>query len=260
MSSLACLAVVASFVVPIALAWASGGQEFNHQQAKGQAWQNVGYYALLFAFYFANFLVIVFFNTALVSCALMRFTGGAPTIGDGLRTACARLPQIVGWALLASTVGVLLKALEERLSFLGRIVLAVIGVAWAIVTYLVIPVLAAEALGPVAAVQRSASLLRKSWGQALVGGVSLSLVGFLLAIPGILLLIGAGAIAANTGGSMAPTIVLAVLGVLYLIGLAIVISTLQQIFLAGVYLYAAEGRVPDGFSEEALISAFKVKE
>jgi hypothetical protein len=230
----------------------------NNQGTTTETWQNVAFYVLVFTYYFVNFFVIVFFNTALVSCALMRFTGGAPTLGDGLRTALARLPQIVGWALLSATVGVILKALEERLSFLGKIVVAVIGVAWAIVTYLVIPVLAAEQVGPITAVRRSASLLRKSWGESLVGGISLSAVSFLLAIPGIILLV-AGVAIGVAAKPVALVIAIVVLGVFYLIGLAIVVSTLQQVFLAGVYLYAAQGRVPGGFSEDSLISAFKVK-
>ena len=261
MSSLACLVVVASFVLPVVLSVDLRQLFNNNRQGGAQAWQNVGFYAVLFAFYFANFLVIVFFNTALVSCALMRFSGGEPTVGDGLRTACDRLPQIVGWALLSATVGLVLKAVEDRLSFLGKIVVSFIGVAWSIEAYFVIPVLAVEKLGPFAAVRRSASLLRKSWGEAVVGGFSLSLVSIVLAIPGILLLVAGVLLAsvANPGGSLALMIIVMALGVLYLIGLSIVISTLKQIFLAGLYLYAAEGRVADGFSEDALISAFKVK-
>jgi len=261
MSSLACLVVVASFVLPVVLSVDLRQLFNNNRQGGAQAWQNVGFYALLFAFYFANFLVIVFFNTALVSCALMRFSGGEPTVGDGLRTACDRLPQIVGWALLSATVGLVLKAVEDRLSFLGKIIVSFIGVAWSIAAYFVIPVLAVEKLGPFAAVRRSASLLRKSWGEAVVGGFSLSLVSIVLAIPGILLLVGGVVLAsaARPGASLAWTVVAMALGVLYLIGLSIVISTLKQIFLAGLYMYAAEGRVPDGFSEDALISAFKAK-
>jgi hypothetical protein len=263
MSALACLVVAASFLIPVAAAfiWAEP-IVMNNQQVQENNWQNILYYVLLFAFYFANYLVIVFFNTALVSCALMRFTGGAPTVGDGLRTAWERMPQILGWALLSATVGMALRALEERLSFLGRFVVGLIGVAWSIAAYFVIPVLAVEKLGPFAALRRSATLLRKSWGQALVGGISLNLASLVLAIPGILL-IGAGVFwlfSANPGSALALCFIPIVLGVIYLIGLSIIVSTLQQIFLAGVYLYAAEGRVADGFSEDALISAFKVKE
>src|SRR5262249_51499893 len=99
------------------------------------------------------------------------------------------------------------------------------------------------------------------WGEALTGGVSLGLVSFVLAIPGILVIFLSVylATAMGQGAALIIPIALAILGVLYLIGLSIVISTLQQVFLAGVYLYAAEGRVADGFSEDTLVSAFKAK-
>jgi hypothetical protein len=265
MSSITCLIVAASFVIPLVMyvfSTAPGDlHKVNEHQQQQEALQNAVYYIWLFAFYFVNFLVIIFFNTALVSCALVRFSGGTPTVADGLRTACARLPQIVGWALLSATVGMLLKILEQRLSILGKIVVSLIGLAWTIATYLVIPILAAEKMGPLAAVQRSASLLRKSWGEALTGGVSLRVVSLVLSIPGILLILGSIVLGATLGQSVSVFVLFipAVLGVLYIIGLSIVISTLQQIFLAGVYLYAAEGRVADGFSEDTLASAFKVK-
>jgi hypothetical protein len=265
MSSIACLLVTASFVVPLILYYMAGAQNDLHNVNRPHAGEhelhNVVYYVWLLAFYFVNFFVIVFFNTALVSCALMRFTGGTPSVGDGLRTAWARLPQIAGWALLSATVGMLLKMLEERLSFLGKLVVGFIGVAWSIAAYFVIPVLAAEKLGPIDAVKRSAALVRKSWGEAFVGGISLGIISFLLAIPGILLCLLTPYFIANAPPNHFTFMMLlpAIIGVVYLIGLSIVISTLQQIFLAGVYLYAAEGRVANGFTEDTLISAFKAK-
>src|SRR5262245_32712771 len=79
MSALACLLVIASFLLPLITtgAWPASLLD-NNQGATPETWQNVAFYVWAFAFYFVNFLVIVFFNTALVSCALMRFTGGQP--------------------------------------------------------------------------------------------------------------------------------------------------------------------------------------
>jgi hypothetical protein len=269
LSGICCLVVIASFVLPVLLIpgvmgnfMDDGPNRVNQQgQAVGQdqqlLWQ-IGRYALLFLFYFVNFFVIVFFNVALVSCAVIRFSGGNPTVGDGMRAAFGRLPQILAWALLAASVGVILKAIEDRVSWLGKLVISLIGTAWAIVTYLVVPVLAVEKVGPFTAVKRSASLLRKTWGEALVGHLSFGLLNFLLMLPGIFLVV-IGGVAGAAAGSFVLGIAIAALGVLYLVGLAIVISTLQQIFLAGLYMYAAEGQVPSGFSEEAFRTAFRPK-
>src|SRR4029077_15523716 len=99
--------------------------------------------------------------------------GGATAWRDGLSGARARLPQILGWALLTATVGTILKQIENRVPLAGKIVVSLVGMAWAVVTFMVVPILAAEKLGPFAAVKRSAGLLRKTWGEALVGQVSL---------------------------------------------------------------------------------------
>jgi len=86
----------------------------------------------------------------------------------------------------------------------------------------------------------------------------LSAVGFLLGLPGILVVVLAGLLAAKTGS---PVLALSIggLGALYLIALSIATSTIQQVFLAGLYLYAAQGKVPAGFSEDVMKSAFLQK-
>jgi hypothetical protein len=77
-------------------------------------------------------------------------------------------------------------------------------------------------------------------------------------LPGILLLVGAP-FASVAADSLWPGAVLAVLGLLYLLACSIITSTLRQILLAGVYLYAATGQVPAGLSEDVLRSAFRPK-
>src|SRR5262249_35476691 len=119
-------------------------------------------YVILFAFYAVNYFVIVFFNSALVACAIIRFKGGEPTVSDGLRAASNRLPQILAWALVSATVGIVLRTLESRSEKLGQIAAALVGAAWSIATYFVVPVLVVERVGPVEAVQRSFAVLRKT--------------------------------------------------------------------------------------------------
>jgi hypothetical protein len=124
---------------------------------------------------------------------------------------------------------------------------------------MVVPILAAEGLGPIAAVKRSTSLLRKTWGEALVGHVSLGAVQLVFMLPVVLALAVAGYFSATTH-SIWPIAVMGVVAVLYVILLAIAFSTLQQIFLAAVYRYADQGTVPAGFSADLIRSAFTRKE
>src|SRR5262249_39867725 len=142
------------------------------------------------------YFVIIFFNAALVSCALMRFNGVEPTLGDGLRAASLRLPQILLWALVSATVGMILKAIENSSEKVGQFISGILGMVWTVITYFVVPVLVVEKTGPFAAISRSTSILKKTWGESLVGGIGITLFIFLLALPGILLLFVAGAVLA----------------------------------------------------------------
>ena len=259
-SSIACLLVMATFVAPFLVIPHLGEmveQAFDENQQAPPVNQVIGY-VVLFMFYVVNYFVIVFFNTALVSCAVIRFQGGDPSVGDGFRASLKRLPQIFGWAVFSATVGLILQQIESRSQLVGRLVARFIGLAWTITTYFVVPVLAVERLGPIAAVKRSVELLRDAWGEGLVGNFSMSIVSFVFSLPGILIIV-AGAI----GGIMMQSVWMVAMGVgigiVYLIGLSIVMSSVKQVFLAGLYLYAVEQKTPPGFDQETFQQAFRVK-
>lgn len=259
LSSIACILVAASFALPF-LFVPELGKAFIQQKGHDDA-VNVGRllgYVIGFAFYFVNYFVIVFFNVALVSCALMRFRGGNPTVGDGLGAAVQRLPQILAWALVAATVGMILRMLEERLSWLGKLAISLVGMVWSMAIYFVVPVLAAERVGPLEAVKRSSKILMKTWGESLVGNVSMGVISFLFCLPAFALIV-AGVALGVALNSVVLGIAVGAVGVIYLIFVSIVTSTLQQIFLAGTYLYASEGVVAPGFREELFREAFRRK-
>jgi Family of unknown function (DUF6159) len=262
LSGIACLLVVASFLLPLFLVPGVGAglMAVFDEDAVGQQkpTAQIAYAALLFAFYFVNYFVIVFFNTALVSCAIIRFKGGDPTLSDGLRMAASRLPQIAGWAALSATVGVILKMIEEKTDWIGQIVISLIGTAWAVATYLAVPTLAVEGVGPIEALKRSAGLIRKTWGEGLAGQFGLGWIGFLICLPGIALLFG-GVFAIAMAQAVVLGAVLMAFGLIALLAGSIVTSTLKQIFIAGLYVFATEQRVPNGFSQDLMRSAFAPK-
>jgi Family of unknown function (DUF6159) len=251
MSSAACLLVLASFALPL---WNTPW--FHQFFGERHAPQNPLFYLLLFAFYAANYFVIVFFNAALVSCALQRLAGGNPTVGYGLQQASARLPQIVAWALVSATVGIVLKMIESKSEKIGQLVASLVGAGWAIATYFVVPVLVVEQAGPWEALKRSTSLIRKTWGETLVGKMGVGLFVFAAMIPGfVLLMIGFVALAANAilGG------VVIALGFLWILGAALVSAAVQSILLTALYLYAAQGTAPPQFDAGLLQNAFAAK-
>ncbi|HEV2320198.1 MAG TPA: DUF6159 family protein, partial [Verrucomicrobiae bacterium] len=120
---------------------------------------------------------------AVVACAATRMGGGEPTIADGIRAAASRLPVIAGWALVSATVGLILRIIEDRSNKFVQIIASLLGMAWTVMTYLVVPILVIENKNPIAALQESAGLLKKTWGEQLISNVSFSTIFFLLALP-----------------------------------------------------------------------------
>src|SRR5262249_42533910 len=155
-----------------------------------------------------NYFVIVFFNSALVACAIIRFKGGDPTVSDGLRAAGNRFPQILAWALASATVGVILRAIESRSEKVAQFAAALVGAAWSIATFFVVPVLVVERVGPVDAVKRSLSVLTRTWGEALTANFGVGFIKFVgFAVLGIIPLVAGAMIAAS--GFVVPGIILA---------------------------------------------------
>jgi uncharacterized protein DUF6159 len=247
--------VLASFLVPLAtlVDWAKFDQQMKANNNRPPVW----IYAVSFAFYFCSYFVIIFCNSALISCAMIRFNGEEPSVGDGFRMAMARLPQIFAWALVSATVGVLLKVIENAHEKVGYYVAMILGTAWSIMTYFVVPVLVVEKTGPIEAVSRSVGLLKRTWGEALVGKLGLNFFMFLLAIP--IFVIFVVGILAVANGQMPLGVGLIVVGVIGLLIHSAIASALHTILLAALYQYAAENRVPDAFDRETFEGAFQPK-
>jgi hypothetical protein len=254
LSGTCCLFVLAAFGLPFVAhpQWLDFFEQLGKDGANVPPWV----YVVAFAYYFCNYFVIVFFNAALISCALVRFNGEAPTVGDGLAAAARRLPQIVAWAAVSATVGLLLKMIENAHEKAGQIASAILGTAWTVITYLVVPVVVVEGVGPFGAIRRSLSILRHTWGEALVGSWGLGFFMLLLALPGVALVIAA--VFAGTH-VLALGVALGVLAVVYFLLLAAVSSALDGIFLGALYQYAVKGEVPHGFDGGTLAHAFRRK-
>jgi uncharacterized protein DUF6159 len=208
----------------------------------------------MFTLYVVNYFVIVFFNVALVGVANSRLMGGTWTFRDGLELAWERKGTILQWALVAATVGVILRTLEERMGLIGRLIMRIIGIVWTLACYFVVPVLAFEDLTPIDAVKRSSKLFRDTWGEKVIGGFSLSLVSMVLMLPGIGLVIAATILGGGIG-----LLVGLVLMFIYFLLLSVFMSAVGGIFNAALYRYACFKQVPPAFSQELIASAWAPK-
>jgi hypothetical protein len=252
-SAISCLLVTG---VTVLWGWFSFGTEIGRALATGVSWRprpGILWLALL-VFYLVNYFVIMFFNVALISAASERLVGRPATVMGGLSRAWERKGKILEWAFLAATVGVILKMVEERVGVLGRLITKIIGVAWALASYFVAPILAFEGLGPIDALKRSAKLFRENWGEDLVGNFSISLIFMLLALAGT----GVWVVAVIAGG-MWGLVVGSALLLFYLLGLGVVGAAVQGIFAAALYRYALTKSAPPGFSLTNFSMAWKRK-
>jgi hypothetical protein len=237
-SSIACFFVLASFIVPLFMVDLSGFKEVHGHYSQAQ---QVAGWAYLFAFYFVNYFVITFFNVGIVSCAVARMAGAEPTFGSGMRAALQRVHLIVGWALLSATVGLILKIIESYSKRFGRIMAAILGAAWSIMTFLVVPVLVVENKGPFDALKESITLLKKTWGTQVLGNFSFGLIFFFLFIPAIFVIVFSFYLMSAV--SVIVGMLVLGLAICYILGLALIQSALHSIFQAALYMYT-QG-VPD---------------
>jgi hypothetical protein len=227
------------------------------ESASRANWANPLFLLFLLVFYLAQYTVIFFCNTALVGAAMIRLNGGDPSVSDGFHIASERMGKIVAYAFISATVGMFFRWLSEK-GLLGRIVAGLIGVTWNIATYLVVPVLVVEDVGPVAAIKRSAALLRQSWGEQIAGHVGISAVFGLVTLGVILaavpLIIFVAAL------KSVVLIVVAVLGLIVLLmGLGLLSSALNGIYTAAVYRYATTGNAGEFFDNALVSQTFRTK-
>jgi hypothetical protein len=187
---------------------------------------------------------------------MVRLRGGNPTVGDGFRVALEHTGPILGYAVISATVGVVLRMLTERAGGLGRLVVSLVGLAWNVATFLVVPVLVVEGVGPVDGVKRSVSLLRTTWGEQIVGNVGIGgifgLFALLVAVAGLVLITLAG-----TTNSVALLVAAVVAVILALLFLGLVSSAVNGIYAAAVYRYAVTGETGGFYRQELVEEAFR---
>lgn len=256
-SMLGTIVVMIVFAIPL---FASGLVQSFAAEGETSMTQNVIGLVLLFIFYLVMYTVIIFSNTALIGAAMMRLNGEDPTIRDGFRIASEHAGKIIGYAAISATVGVILSMIRgDEDNILGQIVASVISFAWNIVTFLVIPVLVIENVGPIDAIKRSGSLLRQTWGEQLVGSFSIGTIFGLITVA-VIFLIGGPIMALVIATESVVLIIIGVAAVVLLVAaINLVGGALNGIFQAALYKYATEGSTGDVFREDLVKGAFVPK-
>ncbi len=198
-----------------------------------------------------------YFSVGLAACADMIFRGQEATVADGLAVARSRFAQICGWAAVSTAISVVMGALENQGGIGGQIAARLVGMAWSLVTFLAVPVIAIEGTGPVATIKRSASMFRQRWGQQITGNIAIGGAVFLFGVLPAALLIVAGVLVWSSASFLGALLV--VIGALALAIALLVSKALTGIFGVALYRYALDGQAVGGFTAEELESTVKVK-
>lgn len=217
----------------------------NATTAEGQAVSQEGQtlaLVVLFLAYLVSYTITIFFNVALVSCAIRSVAGEDTKVSEGIAAAISHLPGIFVWALISSVVGLLLNVLEKN-NKIGEITSAILGTAWSVLTYFVIPIMVVEKANPITSIGRSKTLIFKTWGEGLGGYIGAGILGILSAVPGVLLIL--------VGIFWLQSIVLIVLGVILVFAAALWSTTANSVLRAVLYCYAAKKDIPPDFQEYA---------
>ncbi len=216
---------------------------------------NPVFYLAVAAAMFTSTFITIFFNVALAACAVRSLRGQETNLSDGLSSARQRIGPILGWTVLACTVGVILHLLQDRLPLLGKIATWIAEAAWSIATFFVVPVIAFEGLGPIQALRRSVDVVKSKWGEGATGTVAITTVTFLVGLL-IAMLGGAGGIVLIAAGLQPLGAMLVAATVVGVIVVSVVSSALTGIFRVAVYEFAATGQAVAAFDSGLLQTAF----
>jgi hypothetical protein len=241
LSGLCILLVSASFVVPLGLFGEGGIEEKGEGLMLG----------VVFLFYVVTYTISFFFQAAIIAGANERMAGGDPTLGSALGAAGRRFGALLLWGVIAATVGMIIRAIEERSEVVGRIVMGLIGVAWSLATFFMVPVLVMERQPIGGSFKRSWTLFKETWGETVIGTFGFGILTFL----GILLIAGVCYLLWSAG-LVVPAVVV---GALLLALLLVFTSALQGVYVAALYRFATTGDTPGGFDAEVIRGAFAPK-
>jgi Family of unknown function (DUF6159) len=219
-----------------------------------------------FLYYMMINAIVIFFNSALVHGTLARLDGKNPTFREGLNFASGRMSIILSYAAISATVGLLFSMLRDAaressnpiVSFLGSAFAGLLGFAWNLATFFVVPVLVVENVGPIEAIKRSTKMLKSTWGEQIVGNAA---IGFVFGLFSLLaFMIGLFLVIAVASLRNTVLLILAVgLLLIVVVGISLFGSTLSTIYRAALYRYVANGTENTYFSKDDMESAFLPK-
>ena len=204
--------------------------------------------AIWFVFYMVVSIITVFWNAAIIASAYERISSGSnPSFSYGIGQAMRCLPQIFVWGIIAGTVGMFIQILEGLahsddsplpLRLIAGLASLVIGIAWWVVTFFMVPMIVLERSGVLNGMERSTELFRRTWGEDVSSHIGTGLLMFLCVL--IICAIGGVVMVLGEVGFILGIIILAV-GLLFAV---LFFSTVEAVNRASLFYYAKTGQAP----------------
>lgn len=207
----------------------------------------------LFACYVAGAFTLALSQAAIVHTVHTRAHGGDATLIDSLKVAWSHAGSLFLWSIITSTVGIILRMIVERSRFLGFILALVVGVAWSVLTYFVVPAMVIDKKSAFGSIGKSGQVFKQTWGETLVSNFGLGLAFLVIHLLAFLSFIGL--VIACAVINLAVLIVpLAVVYVIFIVIMGLIQSAMEGILKTLLYIYGAEGAVPENFNRDLLES------
>ena len=216
--------------------------------------------AILAAMYLLNMFLATMGSVAFNSEIMEALSSRPVSIRHGISVACSRWKAVLFWSLLAGIVGLIIRAIEERLAFVGRLLAGLIGLAWSVASIFAIPILIREPslVNPFKIVSRSAATIKRTWGEMLVGYLGMQGSNLLFLYASILFWIGIG-ISAFLFSNAWLLLVALVPWLLCLLAYSYLASIASRVYLCALYLYASDGLVPGYYDASMMGMGWKLK-
>jgi len=241
--------------------------ELSQIESGGAVELDTWFLGYLTALYLVSMFLLTFFNTAFFNEIINALNGRPVSIVGGLRFALTKLKPIAMWSLLAGVVGIVIQRLEQYFGFFGRWIVGLIGIVWSVASVFAVPVLIREeeAANPFEVLKKSALLIKRRWGEGLIGYVGIRTAGAILAVALIvffsILLVVLGLWVGTSMPSLLTPLIVVLIATWLLSSILVAYfeNVINKVFQCALYIYAAEGVVPGPFDEAVLDAAWKVK-
>ncbi len=228
------------------------------EQLFGNYW-----YAWFVLFYLISMFSTTFLNVAFYNEIINGLNGKRVSLLRGIKTALSKIKLILVWSLFAGAIGLIIRKLEEKLGFVGKLIMGLIGIAWSVASIFVIPVIIREekSSNPIKLLKTSALMLKRTWGETVIGYAGISVFSLLIFAISLLLLFFACIffIGMNIPNAGAIIVIMIFIFTICMFILAYLSTIANHVYRGALYVFATEGVIPGPYDEDMMNKAWKVK-